>query len=108
MRETMIIAAERNGETTMRLIDAECDALMETIGRRAFGTRQDIRDWLDSAPTIDAVPVVRCGDCKYHREINEKEREYLYPDVLICTNAEFIDDGWNPVWPDDFCNYGER
>lgn len=88
----------------MRLIDA--DALLEKLERtpRYFTVKFDIEEAL----TIDAVPVVRCKDCKHHRELNEKEREYLYPDVLICPNAEFIDDGWNPIWPDNFCCYGER
>lgn len=57
----------------MRLIDA--DALIEILKReeaynsdipqRADGNRDAIMDVL-SAPTIDAVPVVRCKDC-YHR-----------------------------------------
>lgn len=67
-----------------------------------------IHNAVDNAPTVDAVPVVRCRGCKYCREINEREREYLYSDVLICTNVEFMDNGWNPVWPDNFCCYGER
>ena len=57
----------------MRLIDA--DALIEILKREeaynsgipqhADGNRDAIMDVL-SAPTIDAVPVVRCKDC-YHR-----------------------------------------
>ena len=47
----------------MRLIDLDSDYIQETLYRRAFKTRQDIEDWLNSAPTIDAVPVVRCKDC---------------------------------------------
>lgn len=100
----------------MRLIDA--DAVLERVKPYSESdvewvctgetVKRLIRDAIDNAPTIDAVEVVRCKDCKHHREINEREREYLRPDVLICTNAEFIDDGWNPVWPDDFCSYGER
>lgn len=56
----------------MRLIDAD-----KAIGRYyAEWEKQDIsdgaqdRDWLkqciDEAPTIDAVPVVRCKDCVSH------------------------------------------
>ena len=43
----------------MRLIDLDSDYIQETLYRRGFKTRQDIEDWLNSAPTIDAVPVVR-------------------------------------------------
>ena len=42
----------------MRLIDLDSDYIQETLYRRAFKTRQDIEDWLNFAPTIDAVPVV--------------------------------------------------
>ena len=47
----------------MRLIDA--DALIEealTEGAYGYVDAKQIAD----APTIDAVPVVRCKDCKYH------------------------------------------
>ena len=43
----------------MRLIDADSDYIQETIYRRGFKTRQDIEEWLNIAPTFDAVPVVR-------------------------------------------------
>jgi len=26
---------------------------------------EDVQEWLDDQPTIDAVPVVRCKDCKH-------------------------------------------
>lgn len=43
---------------------------------------------IDDAPTVDAVEVVRCKDCK-HR----------------CENDDFICIG---VKNNDFCSYGER
>lgn len=52
----------------MRLIDAENTNLIDTIGRNAFKDRQDIIDLINNQPTVDAVPVVRCKDCKYHDE----------------------------------------
>ena len=52
---------------------------------------------IDQAPTIDAVPVVRCEDCKYY-EIHK-------PKVLEnCERKGYI----IPMKPDDFCSYGER
>ena len=54
----------------MRLIDLDSEYIQETLYRRGFKTRQDIEEWLNSAPTIDAVPVVRCKDCK-HYEIHK-------------------------------------
>lgn len=47
----------------MRLIDLDSDYIQETLYRRGFKTRQDIEEWLNNAPTIDAVPVVRCKYC---------------------------------------------
>lgn len=58
---------------------------------------------IEKAPTVDAVVVTRCKDCKSHRELNRKDRlEGGYAEgVLWCMNYS---DG---VWPDDFCSYGE-
>lgn len=58
----------------MRLIDAENTNLIDSIGRNAFKDRQDIIDLINNQPTVDAVPVIRCKDCKYH---DEGER-YIY------------------------------
>lgn len=30
-------------------------------------TKMDFCGWLDDAPTVDAVPIVRCKDCKYNQ-----------------------------------------
>ena len=50
--------------------------------------------WLDEAPTVDAVEVVRCKDCKHCR------RDAY---GLWCFN-----DYEHSLQPDDFCSYGER
>ena len=68
----------------------------------------DVANILLHAPTVDAVPVVRCRDCKHHRDKNEQEQQYLVEDILICTSPDATDDCWNAVWPDHFCSYGER
>ena len=78
----------------MRLINLDSDYIQETLYRRAFKTRQDIEDWLNSAPTIDAVPVVRCKDCKYFG-LNDENVPY-------CFNRFGLDD----PEPNGFCNYG--
>ena len=51
--------------------------------------QQNIKD----APAIDAVPVVRCGECKHMIEDGR------------C--MEFADDGIRPS-ASDFCSYGKR
>ena len=51
---------------------------------------------VNDAPTVDAVPVVRCRECKWWQEDD---------DVGHCDNPDGLD---NYAKPDDFCSYGER
>ena len=81
----------------MRLIDLDSDYIQETIYRRGFKIRQDIEEWLNSAPIIDAVPVVRCRGCK-QGEIDDPD----FPDQYYCHAGC----GWNNG--DFYCAYGER
>ena len=59
----------------MRPIDA--DALLEKMKRRweRFGRESDCICLIEDAPTIDAVPVVRCEKCVYHSDILLKGME---------------------------------
>ena len=56
-----------------------------------------VQHWVEVQPSVDAVPVVRCKDCK--------NSEHWYKDRRRC----FL---WNEdgvsVFDDGFCNYGER
>ena len=81
----------------MRLIDLDSDYIQETLYRRAFKTRQDIEDWLNSAPTIDAVPVVRCKYCI---------RRYDTDECPMC----FLIEGKYYEYTNEngFCDCGER
>ena len=88
----------------MRLIDA--DALMDKANSDGVYGYVDAKQ-ISEAPTVDAVPVVRCRECKHHRDKNEQEQQYLVEDVLICTSPDATDDCWNAVWPDHFCSYGK-
>ena len=84
----------------MRPIDA--DALMKTVFNDVVlvdgevkGVGLILAETVDNAPTIDAVPVVRCKDCKYHED---EEIGMVY-----CPNAL---GGW--VRENWFCADGER
>ena len=89
----------------MRLIDG--DALMHEANSDGAYGYVDAKQ-ISEAPTIDAVPVIRCQECKHHRDKNEQEQQYLVEDILICTCPYTTDYCWNAVWPNHFCSYGER
>ncbi len=82
----------------MRLIDA--DALTALIKKRIKNSM--IIGWLCSiirdAPTIDAVTVVRCKDCKFGDWDSEPD------DAMVCMRTK--DGFWRSR--NDFCSFGER
>ena len=86
----------------MRLIDLNSDYIQETLYRRAFKTRQDIEEWLNFVPTIDAVPVVRCWECKHLNVVNRKELYAHCPK----TNTVFLP--FELDTREHFCSLGER
>lgn len=56
------------------------------------------RKALIEAPTVDAVEVVRCKDCKQCRGWKNAIGIKWYKCALLCTDIE----------PNDFCSHGER
>ena len=96
-----------------RLYDAAEEKYMEdrsktenVIARAMLSdARRKIQMLIAYAPSVDAIPVVRCKDCKYYRNhpnglcylhTEPKENEREYSGEAVC------------VEPDDFCSYGER
>lgn len=94
----------------MRLIDAD------SVFCRYYGEfeKQDIcdgeqdRDWIkkcvEEAETVDAVPVVRCLECRHYNEIRTKKYGNL---ICRCTRMGKYNMDY-PVRPYDFCSYGEK
>lgn len=60
----------------MRLIDA--DELEEKAWRLKLDSRELIAKMIEDAPTIDAVPVVRCKDCKWWNKEEDANYGYCY------------------------------
>ena len=88
----------------MRLIDADAlqnillpiaTALEHEYGSLG-GAVSECMKHIDNAPTIDAVPVIRCRECKWWQEDD---------DIGHCDNPDGLD---NYAKPEDFCSYGER
>ena len=94
-----------------RLYDAAEEKYMEdrsktenVIARAMLSdARRRIQMLIAYAPSVDAVPVVRCKDCKYYRNhpnglcylyTEPKENERGYSGEAVC------------VEPDDFCSRG--
>lgn len=57
---------------------------------------------IEKAPTVDAVVVTRCKDCKH---FNHKRMEC--ENEAISTDHEGGAQYSLNFWPDDFCSYGE-
>ncbi|MEE0178303.1 MAG: hypothetical protein U0I25_00920 [Oscillospiraceae bacterium] len=85
-----------------KLLDAEYKQTMKLIWEgekhldnlaEGFTEASHIAKYI--APTVDAVPVVRCKDCKHYK-----------PDEYEC-GCDFAG-GLPYVKADDFCSYGER
>lgn len=72
----------------MRLIDA--DALIKEANADGAYGYVDAKQIAD-APTVDAVEIVRCRECKYHNK----------PPCPMRLSFNWTED-------DDFCSYGER
>ena len=58
-------------------------------------TREEFVRFLKKQPTVDAVAVVRCRECKYHKDTPINEYKHC------CLMGKI-------VWYNDFCSYGER
>ncbi len=89
-------------ENEKRLIDA--NALIDWLDvghlRNPLETcysERDVVDMLESRPTVDAVEVVRCKDCKYRH------------DSCFAGVGNIYCDKKRIYFPlDGFCSYGER
>lgn len=84
----------------MRLIDADALGICKA-NPAAFEEKEYAWGWntaieiIENAPTVDAVPVVRCGECDYHHE-NEGFHFCKRMGVHCPDDSEF------------FCGYAKR
>ena len=91
----------------MRLIDADAlkndnwNVFEDEYGLPvAYVLVEDIRN----APTVDAVEVIRCKDCKHYHEFRTKRNKQI---MRFCMRMAKNDMEYH-VKPDDYCSYGER
>ena len=82
----------------MRLIDADeaYDVLSEYYHQRTEIQHKALQEALDRVPTVDAVPVVRCRDCKHKRMVLKSGclgcdiQCGLHPYDWYCPNGEKV------------------
>lgn len=90
----------------MRLIDADVaveniEEWLNSVGTALIGKglsyTGELMGCIEDAQTVDAVPVVRCRECKYRFKNNGHDK----------SGCPIID---NNIWmeDDDFCSHGER
>ena len=96
----------------MRLIDADAlqnillpitTALEHEYGSLG-GAVSGCMKHIDSAPTVDAVPVVRCRDCQHWKPKGSKAGN-SFSDMEYIGGCEFTNYCRRES---DFCSYGER
>lgn len=91
-----------------RLIDAN-EFIKEANADGAYGY-VDAKQIAD-APTVDAVEVVRCRECKYWGDEDGKLQDSDGVLFARCKIHNYLIDGRHTGWcptENDFCSYGER
>ena len=82
----------------MRLIDVDSIPLKEALKREVIYDHDryihaKVLEWmLENAPTVDAVPVIRCRECKWYEAR-----------IKRCNNSKSTE--WKP---NDYCSDAER
>lgn len=81
----------------MRLIDA--DKLVDMLYDNEFAALcplDEVSGVIDACPTVDAVPVVRCGECRYYAEPGATTFFCIHPGGMRFTSDS------------DYCSRGQR
>ena len=108
IRQDIRTTGNRKRGDDMRLVDADalkedcrmandckdCKTYVRDCEYDRIYTKMDFCGWIDDAPTVDAVPVVRCKDCKHNPKLewfgcpmaslSEKQR----PETAWCWKGE--------------------
>ncbi len=91
-----------------KVLQKRSDELFDEHFPKMSGALMGVICYVISAPTVDAVPVVRCGECKFfHFHPNDDFADNAgvctenshYCDFSKCEADRFIT---------DFCSYGKR
>ena len=104
----------------MRLIDGDVaveniEEWLNSVGTALIGKGLsytcELMGCIEDAPTINAVPVVRCRECKYWGDEDGKLQDSDGVLFARCKVHNYLIDGRHTGWcptENDFCSYGER
>ena len=93
----------------MRLIDIEAEVCADCFCRDKCDRQAYC--WAKEMQTVDAVPVVRCRECKYWGDEDGKLQNSDGVLFARCKIHNYLIDGRHTGWcptENDFCSYGER
>lgn len=81
------------------VIPATASDVFQNCSRCHMLSDYEVRNLIDEQPTVDAVPVIRCKDCRFSGA-----------DATCCLVCKREGMGLKPfhVYHDDFCSYAER
>lgn len=95
LKEHLFVGADYD-----KIIDDGISKTDEEVFAFQCGWNDALKSVSQFAPTVDAVEVVRCKDCRYYLNSNEKCG-------LVDTRLRFYET--DKVWTEDsFCSWGER
>ena len=94
----------------MRMIDA--DKLVDMLYDNEFAVLcplDEVTGVVDACHTVDAVPVVRCKNCKHFKNYGKTSLLIDGKNIKAgwCHRRALYDEEYRML-PDGFCSYGER
>ena len=81
------------------------------VVKHAWAKGLEPSQYIEIIPAVDAVPVVRCWECKYW---GDEDGEFPRSDGVLfarCKAHNYLIDGRHTGWcptENDFCSYGEK
>lgn len=92
-----------NADVVVENIDEWLDCVGCAVIGKGLSYYYELLGCIEEAPTVDAVEVVRCKDCKHYNKHLALEPfcEYLTDKLGYCDDVVYMQD-------DDFCSYGRR
>ena len=91
----------------MRLVDAEeaYKVLTDYYHHKTEIQHDALKEAIERVHTVDAVEVVRCKDCKWYRNANDK---YFPRTCDHWSEMFFYYEGWESVDENGFCAWGAK